>query len=187
MQHATELEIPDGPLLEVDLGCGDGRFLLERALELPDRLFIGLDRDGEALHAATSAVAALSLDNLWLAIADLATELDGLFFTGRVHRFHLHFPDGWLTPASTAPLAQLLDALEPRGEIFLQTEARSLAEAVRAALERDARVDMVETPDASPFDARSSRELSCEATGLVVHRVLVSRGDDGEPYDEGGD
>lgn len=187
MQHASELEIPDGPLLEVDLGCGDGRFLLERAQELPDRLFVGLDRDREALQAAASAAAALSLENLWLATADLATGLDGLFFTGRVHRFHLHFPDGWLTPTRTAPLGYLLDALEPRGEIFVQTEARSLAETLRAALARDPRVEMVETLDASPFDARSSHELTCGATGRVVHRLRFSRGDEGEPYDEGWD
>jgi tRNA G46 methylase TrmB len=187
VQHASELEIPDGPLLEVDLGCGDGRFLLERAQEEPDRLFVGLDRDQEALEHAAAEAALLGLENLWLANADLATALDGLFFTGRVHRFHLHFPDGWLAPTRTTTLEHLLEALEPRGEIFLQTEARSLAEAIRAALERDPRVDVVEALEASPFDARSSRELSCEATGLVVHRVLGSRKDEGEPYDEGWD
>lgn len=186
MLRAADLELPDGPQLEVDLGCGDAAFLLERAQSFPDRLFVGLDRDESALARAAARAAQLELDNLQLAAADLTAELDGLFFAGRVHRLHLHFPEAWLTDADR--LAALIETLEPWGELFVQTEQPQLAGDVEAWLDRDPRMLAVEDQGSiadNPFEARSARERELLAAGGTVHRLLYCREDDGEVGDDG--
>ena len=39
----TPLALPTGKRVEVELGCGDAHFLLQRAGQHPERHFIGLD------------------------------------------------------------------------------------------------------------------------------------------------
>jgi tRNA (guanine-N7-)-methyltransferase len=194
------LAIPDGPEVEVELGCGDAAFLIERAQAHPDRLFYGIDIRDSFLEPARAAIAELGLENLELCVSNLIVDADRLFLPGRLSRIHINFPDPWfkrrhhnrrwLSPTSTEHLAR---ALAPRGELFFQSDVFEPALEALALFEG---CPLLENTAGewrflreSPFAERSGRERSCLAEGLRIWRLLfVLRDDAGadspeEPFD----
>lgn len=177
------LAIPDGPEVEVELGCGDAAFLVERAQAYPDRLFYGIDIRDKFLAPARQAVLELGLENLELCVSNLIVDADRLFLPGRLLRIHINFPDPWfkrrqhnrrwLSPESVHHLAL---ALAPRGEIFFQSDFFPLALEALSLLEScpllENTVGEWSFLRESPFDERSGREQICLAEGIRIWRML---------------
>jgi tRNA (guanine-N7-)-methyltransferase len=186
------LAIPDGPEVEVELGCGDAAFLIERASAYPDRLFYGIDIREEFLALARRSIAELGLDNLELCASNLIVDADRLFLPGRLRRIYINFPDPWfkrrqhnrrwLSPASVQHLAE---SLAPRGEIFFQSDVFSLALEALALLEGCPLLanDLPEWSflRESPFAERSGRERICLEEGIRIWRMLFVLREGEEP------
>jgi len=85
---------PDMPL-EVDLGCGAGRFLLARAAANPGVLYIGIDRMPARLRKLGARIPRLGLQNVRLLRAEAAHALEIHLPRGRVQTLYIHFPDPW--------------------------------------------------------------------------------------------
>jgi len=180
------LDLPCGPEVEVELGCGDARFLIERAASAPDRLFVGLDIRDEFMAFGRSEIERLELDNIELQLSNLIVDLDRLFQRGRVARFHVNFPDPWFKARqhnrrwlSDEAVGHLVTALQEGGEIFFQSDVWDLSLEALSALEAsellyNAAGEWTFTRQ-NPFEARSSRELSCEELGLPIWRLLFVR------------
>jgi tRNA (guanine-N7-)-methyltransferase len=85
---------PDAPL-EVDVGCGDGGFLLDLAAAHPDRDFLGLEKLlGRARKVARQA-ARRGLTNVKAMQIDSPYAVRHLLPPSGVSRLHLLFPDPW--------------------------------------------------------------------------------------------
>jgi tRNA (guanine-N7-)-methyltransferase len=172
--------------LEVELGCGDALFLLERAQHLPGSLFIGLDIRKRFLEDGREELQRRALPNASLHVSNLIVDLPQLFPAGRVQRFHINFPDPWfkrrqhnrrwLSPEALPPLCA---ALAAGGEIFFQSdvwdnslEALALFESTPLLQNTAGEWSFLR---GSPFAERSARELSCLAEGLPIWRLLFRR------------
>lgn len=120
--------------LEVDVGCGAGHFLLQRARTEPEVDFIGFEIRKPLVEEANARAAAEGLRNLVYIYAN-AQENMGFAAPGEVLRFSIQFPDPcfkrrhWkrriLQPPFVRKMAELLAV---GGEIFVQTDVRPLAE-----------------------------------------------------------
>ena len=81
--------------LEVELGSGDGSFLVEWARRHPERNFLGVERllgrirklDRKAFRAGLSNLRAIRLEASYL--------LEFLLPPASVHALHVYFPDPW--------------------------------------------------------------------------------------------
>jgi tRNA (guanine-N7-)-methyltransferase len=191
------LDLPDGPDLEVELGCGDARFLIELALQSPDALFVGLDIREEFLAFGREEIARLELENVALETSNLIVDLDRLFFPGRVRRFYINFPDPWFKARqrnrrwlNEESVPALVQALARRGEVLYQTdvwelaiEALALFEGTEGLVNTEGEWCFLKGPN--PFGVRSSRELACEEEGREIWRMLFVKleGDEDEGYD----
>lgn len=82
-----------GPL-EVDIGCGRGRFLLARAQSNPSVNFLGIDQCLLRLRKIDRKAQANGLDNIRLAQGD-ALRLLPLLPMESVVTFYVFFPDPW--------------------------------------------------------------------------------------------
>jgi len=81
--------------VEVEVGCGKGRFLAERALARPDRNLLGLDwgipwlrRTGRRLHRA-------GIENVRLLRTNAKHVLRHLVPDASLLALHVYFPDPW--------------------------------------------------------------------------------------------
>jgi tRNA (guanine-N7-)-methyltransferase len=177
------LPVPDGPAVEVELGCGDAQFLLELAQREPDALFIGVDIRAPFIAEAEDARQRLDLQNVRLFVVNLLVDSDRLFLPGRVRRFHVNFPDPWFKRRhhnrrwlTRESLAHLVTALEVKGELFFQSDVWEIALEALSLFEENDRMRNVSDPwsflRVNPFGVRTAREDACLAEGRPVWRML---------------
>jgi tRNA (guanine-N7-)-methyltransferase len=85
---------PDRPL-EVDLGCGDGSFLLAMAQHYPGRNFLGVERLAGRVHKVARRIRRLGLCNARILRLESAYTVGWLLPRASVTRLHLLCPDPW--------------------------------------------------------------------------------------------
>ena len=90
----SEIFGEDG-LFEVDLGCGDGGFLLQMAEYYPERRFLGVERLLGRVRSVCSKAASRGLDNVKVFRVESRYFLEWLIWPGRISRLHYLVPDPW--------------------------------------------------------------------------------------------
>jgi tRNA (guanine-N7-)-methyltransferase len=82
----------DAPL-HVDLGCGDGSFLLALAAQIPRNNFLGVERLLRRVRSASRK--AVRVNNVRILRAETSYVVRYLLPEGSVETFYLLFPDPW--------------------------------------------------------------------------------------------
>ena len=81
-------------VLNVEIGCGKGGFILEMARQNPAQLFLAIERVESVLLVAMEKAQKAELDNLLFLSYD-AARLGQVFAPGEVDRIYLNFSDPW--------------------------------------------------------------------------------------------
>jgi tRNA (guanine-N7-)-methyltransferase len=82
-------------LIEVDLGFGRGEFLMERALQQPETLFVGIEIRDYLIEKMQAKLQAEPRPNIVIIRANVKQHLPNLFDPGMLSRVYIHFPDPW--------------------------------------------------------------------------------------------
>lgn len=80
--------------IEIEVGMGKGRFIMELAQRHPERNFIGIERYSSVLLRGLEKREQLELPNIWFLCID-AKQLGDIFAPGEVSRIYLNFSDPW--------------------------------------------------------------------------------------------
>jgi tRNA (guanine-N7-)-methyltransferase len=127
---------PSKPL-EVDLGCGKGRFLVSRAMRFPDTNFMGVDRQMMRVRKTDKKIQQQHLGNVRLLRTDISYAVQHLFPRESISSCYLFFPDPWPKRRHHArrivnPMFShaLLRSLTPGGCIHIATDHEEYAEAM---------------------------------------------------------
>lgn len=83
-----------GRRLEIEIGCGNGHFLVEYAWRNPEVLVAGLELKQSRCAKAQSKIQSRGLANAWVA-KTRAEELLPALRADSVQAYHLYFPDPW--------------------------------------------------------------------------------------------
>jgi tRNA (guanine-N7-)-methyltransferase len=177
-------DLPDGVPLEVELGSAEAHFLMTRALEDPNRFYIGVEIRRDHVAQANAVCARQGLSQVRSVFANMSVDLARLFSPGRVSRFFLNFPDPWWKArqqkrrvVSAELLRELGHLLVAGGEVYLATDIFAIALDAMAVLESDSSRGWVNLREpwsflrTSPFAARSRRERQCEAENIPIWRL----------------
>ena len=170
--------------LEVDLGCGGGAFLFERARRHPDRNFAGLEIRKPLVDDNNRRAEKAGLTHLRFFYANANVSLADQP-PGSVERFFIMFPDPcfkkrhWkrriLQPKLVRQMAQVLPI---GGQIFAQSDIRPLAEEMYAFLAQEGALksnldDSLQVD--SPFEERTEWERHHEGAQEPVYRMLFEK------------
>ena len=118
-----------GEACEVDLGCGDGGFLLEMAAQYPERRFLGVERLLGRIRKVCRDADKRGLANVRGLRVESRYFLEWLIAPGSISRLHYLFPDPWpkekhhknrLVQESFIPV--LHRALAEGGEMLFKTD-----------------------------------------------------------------
>jgi tRNA (guanine-N7-)-methyltransferase len=116
-------------LIEVDLGSGPGKFLVESALKFHDRNFLGIERLLGRVRKTCRVASEIGLTNLRVLRLELDYTVRYLLPENSVWRFHLNFPDPW--PKRRHHTRRVVDAefleaiyrsLIDGGELWIKTD-----------------------------------------------------------------
>lgn len=166
--------------LEVDLGCGDGSFLVAAAAANPARNFLAIERLAGRVRSACRKIELNRLGNARVLRCDIFYAVHQLLPAGSVRVFHLMFPDPWPKRRHASRrivtkdfLSSLHRALAPRGLVRIATdETEYFREIVRLAARSPHFVSVREqtTPAAlSTFEKRFRQD------GLEIHRLVLRK------------
>lgn len=81
--------------LEVDLGCGDGLFLVAMAKKFPERNFLGIERLVGRVRSACGRAARQGVKNVRVLRVETSYAVEYLLPPGSTAVAHLLFPDPW--------------------------------------------------------------------------------------------
>jgi tRNA (guanine-N7-)-methyltransferase len=84
----------DAPV-EVDLGCGEGTFLVAMAAQNPDRNFLGIERLRGRVRSVCRKIARLNLENVRILRMESSYAVAHLLPENAISAFHVLFPDPW--------------------------------------------------------------------------------------------
>jgi tRNA (guanine-N7-)-methyltransferase len=116
-------------LVEIDLGSGPGRFLIEAASQYPERNFLGVERLLGRVRKTLRLASQFDLPNVRVLRLEIDYTIRYLLAPGSVFRLHLSFPDPW--PKRRHHIRRLVDeeflaascrALVPGGELWIRTD-----------------------------------------------------------------
>lgn len=83
----------DNPI-EIEVGMGKGKFIMELAQKNPDINYIGIERYSTVMLKAIQKREQLELSNIYFMCVD-AKELGEFFAEEEIHRIYLNFSDPW--------------------------------------------------------------------------------------------
>ena len=115
--------------IEVDLGSGSGKFLIDAGARFPNRNFLGIERLLGRVRKARRKACRLNLANVRVTRLEIDYAVRYLLSPSSVARFHLSFPDPWPKRrhhsrrlVNDAFLRAIANALIPDGELWVKTD-----------------------------------------------------------------
>ena len=168
--------------LEVELGAGKGRFLLEWGAAHPGIGLIGVERARTYLEMAARRAARGGLANVRL----LHTTAEDLLFrclaAGSVAAVHVYFPDPWPKTRHhkrrffrAENVGRLAAVLVPGGLLRVKTDHDGYAAVIADVLAAEGRLQPAATAGAFANVPASNFEVKYALEGRVVHRFAFRR------------
>lgn len=168
--------------IEVELGLGKGRFLVEWASTRPDTAFIGVERCQKYVTMAATRLMRRGLANVRVARTTAEDILFRCLGDASVAAVHVYFPDPWpkkrhlkrrlLTPANLDRIARVL---VPGGVLRIRTDHAAYAEAIAAALSSVPSLVPTDTTAAFAGLPQTHYELKFALEGRSVHAFALRR------------
>lgn len=167
--------------VEVDVGCGKGRFILARARAFPETQFLGIEREDARVARIDLVARREGLRNLRVLKTDAMVALTDYLPTGVVEAVYLFFPDPWpkrrhhkrrlFTPVFLDAIHRIL---KPGGAIHVATDRPDYFRIMRQCLDSDARFHGIEPFQRQP-EEQTDFELIFRGQGLSINEASYRR------------
>ncbi len=168
--------------IEVELGAGKGRFLLEWGAAHPEVGFLGVERARTYLEMAARRAARAGLTN----VRFVHTTAEDLLFrrlaTASVAAAHIYFPDPWPKRRHykrrffrSENVARLAEVLVPGGLLRVKTDHAGYAAVIAEVLAAETRLHPIAAAAAFAGIPPSNFEVKYAREGRPVHRFAFRR------------
>jgi tRNA (guanine-N7-)-methyltransferase len=170
--------------IEIEIGIGKGRFILQEAERRPATDFLGLEWSLKHLRLAKERAAKRGLTNVRFHRADAKHVLADLLPSGSAERVHVYCPDPW--PKKRHQKRRLFDetttrhlerVLAPGGYLHVSTDVAGYFAAIVEAVSRATRLVPAEDPlfPAAGAEGKTNYETKYLAAGRRIHRAAYLR------------
>ena len=177
-QQLTDIFSSPAPI-EIDLGSGEGAFILAMAARHPDRNFLGVERLLGRVRKVCRAIARHGLENARIVRIETAYALRYLLPLGTVSVAHVGFPDPWPKRyhqrrrlVQDGFMEALHNTVADGGELRVKTDDEPYFQWMERVFERAKgwrRAEWIEEPDYPITDF----ERRFTAQGLPIYRARL--------------
>src|SRR6267378_5170604 len=168
----------DAPV-EIDLGCGDGTFLVAIAAQNPDHNFLGIERLFGRVRTVCRSIARSNLENVRILRMESSYAVAHLFPANAISALHMLFPDPWPKRRHhrrrlfTAEFLGAIDrVLEPHGLFHVATDDVDYFRAIQSVITTNSSFSVSE--EALQFPATAFEE-KLAASGVPIQRLLLRK------------
>jgi len=130
--------------LKLEIGFGNGNFLIDMAIREPQSNFIGIDFYHKGIRKVITHMDRLHLKNIRVAYGDASEKIPILFEEGEISEIFINFPDPWpkkrhhkrrlIKPNFVESLA---GKLAPQGKVRIATDFTSYAQEILEVMQAD--------------------------------------------------
>lgn len=168
---------------ELEIGFGKGRYLIRRALEHPERRYLGIEMAAQYFRILVERARKRRLENLLAVRGEALYLLAAVLPRGFARAVHVYHPDPWpkarhhkrrLFDPETIDL--VLGALVPGGTLFLGTDHLDYGELVMEILDRHPAVSYRRLEGPWPDGPRTNYEAKYVREGRPILRLEVTAG-----------
>lgn len=166
--------------LEVDLGCGDGSFLVASANSNPEHDFLGIERLAGRVRRACRNIGRSQVTNARVLRVESSYAVEHLLPSASVEVFHLLFPDPWpkrrhwrRRVVTSDFLAALDRALVPQGSVRIATDQTDYFHEIERLVSQSACFAV--SPDTEVRSAISTFEKRFRQCDLEIHRLVLRK------------
>ena len=180
-RELTKEEIFPGPSrpLEIDLGCGDGSFLIAMAQQFPERNFLGVERLAGRVAKVAKKITAAGLTNVRVFRLESSYTVGWVLPTAGISRLHLLCPDPWPKKKHHARRLMTIDEfkqglvriLEPGAEFLFKTDDTPYFEVGIAEIDAMPQFERLEWPVEAFFYAQTDFERQWLRQGKSMNRA----------------
>ena len=170
--------------VQLEIGCGKGRFTTETAASLPDTLLVAVEKVPDAMIIAMERTLQRGLPNVRFLDFD-AARLPELFAPGEAERIYINFCDPWpksrdakFRPTSPGFLRLYADALPLGGQIWFKTDNGPLFDWSVLQFEAEGWTISELTHDLhanGPVGVMTDYEAKFTAEGVKINRLVATR------------
>ena len=169
--------------LHLEIGFGDGRYTVHRAIRHPDERFVGIEASGVSVRRALAKLRKEELGNVRLVKAGAQMAVRQLFAPASLTTVTVNFPDPWPKDRHAenrllrVPFLTLLaERLQARGEIRLATDHPDYLAFSRDEARRSGLYDLEQRePPAAVFETKYA--LKWRDQGKPLHYLVFVRND----------
>lgn len=167
--------------LEVEIGSGKARFLVEAARANPAHDYVGVERSLSYYRLCRERVARSALPNATMLRADGKFFIEMALSPGSVHALHVYFPDPW--PKKKQKKRRLLDGvfleiaasrLIPGGHLRIATDHQDYGQELETLVETVGGLRRVPWDDLPP-PPPTNYEIKYAREGRRIWRFLLRR------------
>ncbi len=163
--------------LDVELGCGKGRFLATRAAKQPERNFLGIDRLLARIRRVDRKLQRANLTNVRLLRIESAYAIERLLPPASISTLFVFFPDPWPKRRhhprrlfSIAFIASLQRTMAPGGTIHVRTDHTDYGLEIRKRFTANPAFTEFPAPPPEPDEITEFEELFT-GQGLPITRL----------------
>lgn len=174
--------VREGRPLEIDLGCGDGTFLMDMAAHFPERDFLGVERLLGRVRKVCRKITKRELPNARVLRLESRYAVEWLLPDACVSRLHLLCPDPWpkfkhhrRRIVQHDFLEAVWKALLPGGEFLFMTDHEEYAEWGAEKVATFGKFERLEWEEDTFFYPKTDFQQQWEAEGKSMHRLRVRK------------
>lgn len=165
--------------LEIDLGCGDGSFLVAMAVQHPERNFLGVERLAGRVAKVARKITAAGLTNARVLRLESVYTVGWLLPAASVTRLHLLCPDPWPKKKHHARRLMAIPEfhrglhriLEPQGEFLFKTDDAEYFAVGTAEFDALSDFERLDWPEDAFFYAQTDFERQWLRQGKTLQRA----------------
>ena len=174
----------------VDLGCGNGRYLIGSSLSRPDRDHLGVDLVQVAIDHAAHRGNQRGLRNVRFVTGDAVPWIFERLLPDSVDEIHIYHPQPYYEVADISKRLLTADFLEQAwtvlrrgGLLVLQTDNKAYWGYLIKAVAKHFEPEPVKGPWVDAPRGRTRREIIARGKGLAVWRMIARRRDHPQPIE----
>lgn len=168
----------------IDLGCGNGRYLIASSLARPDLDHLGIDLVQVAIDFAAQRANRRGITNARFVVGDAVTWMFERLQVDSVDEVHVYHPQPYYTPGESARrlltpefLERTWTVLRKGGTLVLQSDNKAYWKYLMRAVEKHFEPEVLAGPWPDAPQGRTRREIQAHRKGLVVWRMQARRRD----------
>ena len=167
--------------LEIEIGSGKARFLIEAARRTPLHNFLGIELSLSYYRICRERIARSGLPNIRMVRADARHFVETSLTPSSVAAFHVYFPDPW--PKKRQRKRRLLDGvylellssrLEPGGCVRIATDHADYGSGIDPVLSTVADLERLDWEDLPP-PPPTHYEIKYQKEGRPIWRFLLRK------------